>query len=97
MTEVVAQKMLSEERKTKGTEETQGIKSYGAMGRLCVSVGKASNFGSGLDLTVWEFKPHVGLCADSSEPGTCFGFCISPPLSALPMLMLCLSLSLNNK
>ena len=24
--------------------------------------------GSGHDLTVCEFEPHVGLCADSSEP-----------------------------
>ena len=28
-----------------------------------------------------EFKPHIGLCADSSQPGACFGFCVSlsPP------------------
>ena len=34
-----------------------------------------SDFGSGHDLTVRGFEPHVGLCADSSEPGACFGFC----------------------
>ena len=26
------------------------------------------DFGSGLDLTVREFKPHVGLCANIMEP-----------------------------
>ena len=46
-------------------------------GRLGGSVGWASDFGSGHDLTVREFKPHVGLCADGSEPGACFGFCVS--------------------
>ena len=29
------------------------------------------------DLTISEFKPHVRLCADSSEPGACFGFGVS--------------------
>ena len=48
-----------------------------------------SNFGSDHDLTVGEFKPHDELCADSSEPGACFRFCVC--LSALPMLALCLS------
>ena len=28
----------------------------------------ALDFGSGLDLTVREFEPHVGLCADDVEP-----------------------------
>ena len=35
-------------------------------GRLGASVGQASDFGSGHDLTVREFEPRVGLCADSS-------------------------------
>ena len=48
-------------------------------------VAQSVDFGSGHDLTVCG----VGLCADSSEPGACFGFCV--PLSLL-MLMLCLSL-----
>ena len=43
------------------------------------SVGCMSDLGSGHDLAVCEFKPHVGLCADSSEPGACFGFCVPPP------------------
>ena len=42
------------------------------------------SIGSGHDLRVHGFEPHVGLCADSSEPGTCFGFCVSLSLSALP-------------
>ena len=57
--------------------------------------GSASHFSSGHDLTVREFKPHVGLCADRSEPGACFRFCLSLSLS------LCHSpariLSLKNK
>ena len=56
-------------------------------GRLGGSGGYASDFGSGHDLTVSEFKPGIGLCADSSEPGACFGFCVC--------LSVCLSLSLS--
>ena len=42
-------------------------------------------------------EPRVGLCADSSEPGTCFGFCVSLSLcpSSLPSLPSC-ALSLSN-
>ena len=62
-------------------------------GRLGGSVGRVSDFGSGHDLAVCEFEPRVGLCADGSEPGARFGFCVS--------LSLCPShahaLSLNNK
>ena len=70
-------------------------------GCLGVSVGYASNFSSGHDLTACEFKPHVGLCADSPEPGACFGFCVSLSLS-LPLpcswsVALSHSLSLSNK
>ena len=39
-----------------------------------------------------EFEPHVGLCADISEPGTCFRFCL--PLS-LPLLLSLFPLSLS--
>ena len=41
------------------------------------SVGWAAHFGSGHDLAVCGFEPHVGLCADSLEPGACFRFCVS--------------------
>ena len=33
-------------------------------GHLGGSVGEASNVGSGHDLIVCEFEPHVGLCAE---------------------------------
>ena len=48
--------------------------------------------GSGHDLTVREFEPHVGLCADSSEPGPASDS-VSPSLSAPPPLTLSLSFS----
>ena len=62
------------------------------LGRLGGSVGWASDFGSGHDLTVREFEPSIGLCADSSEPGACFGFCVSS-LSAPPCMHSLCSLS----
>ena len=48
------------------------------------SVDSASDSGSGHDLTVSGFGPRVGLCADSSEPGACFGFLGLPPSLFLP-------------
>ena len=51
--------------------------------------------GSGHNLMVCEFEPHVGLWADSSEPGACFGFCVSLSLT-LPRSC-SVSLSLKNK
>ena len=45
--------------------------------------------------SVHEFQPHIRLCTDSSEPGACFGFCVSLSLSVLPPVALCLSLSKN--
>ena len=53
------------------------------LGHLGGSVGWALR--SGHDLAVGEFEPRIGLCADSSEPGALFGFCLS----------VCLSLSLS--
>ena len=69
---------------------------YKTVGRLGGWVGWASDFGFGHDLTACEFKPHVGLCADSSEPGACFRFCVSLSLCPNP-LALSLSLSKINK
>ena len=60
----------------------------GASGSLS---GLTSDFGSGHDLTVLGFKPHVGLYADSSEPEACFGFCVSLSLSTPPTHTLSLS------
>ena len=48
-----------------------------ALGHLGGSVSYVSDFGSGRDFKVCEFEPHVGLCADSSEPGNFFGSCVS--------------------
>ena len=28
-------------------------------------------------ISQFRFEPRVGLCADSSEPGACFGFCVT--------------------
>ena len=61
-------------------------------GHLGGSVDQASDFGSGHDLTACGFEPHIGLCADSSEPGACFGSCVSLSLCASPARALCLSL-----
>ena len=65
-------------------------------GRLGGSVGLASDVGSGHDFTVRGFEPRIGLCADNSEPGAASDS-VSPSLSALPTLTLCLSLSLKKK
>ena len=65
-------------------------------GHLSGSVGWAADFSSGHDQEVSEFESHVGLCADSSEPGACLDS-VSPSLSVPPPLMLCLSLPLKNK
>ena len=54
-----------------------------------------SDFGSGHGLAVREFEPHGGPCADSSEPGTCLGFCVS--LSLCPSPAHALSLSVSQK
>ena len=56
--------------------------------------GSQSDCHSGHDFMVREVKPRVGLCADSSEPGACFGFWVS--LSAPTLLVLSLSLSKIN-
>ena len=45
-----------------------------------LGVGWASDFGPGHDLIVREFEPCLGLCADGSEPGAGFGFCVSSSL-----------------
>ena len=72
---------------------TPGWKRGGGGVRLGSSVGWASDFRSGPDLAVREFEPRVGLCADSSEPGACFGFCVSLSLCPSPAHAHVLSLS----
>ena len=59
-------------------------------------LSEASDFGSGHDVSVHEFEPRVGLCADGSEPGAALDP-VSPSLSAPPPLALCLSRFLKNK
>ena len=54
-------------------------------------LANATDFGSGHDLTVCEFEPRVGLCADISESEACFRFCVSPSMP--PLLTLCVSQS----
>ena len=66
-------------------------------GRLGGSIGWASDFGSGRDHTVCEFEPRVRFCADSSEPGACFEFCVSLSLPLPCSCSLSLSLSVKNK
>ena len=61
------------------------------LGRLAGSVGEASDFDSGRDLAVRGFEPHIGLCADSSEPGACFTFSVSLSLCPSPASALSLS------
>ena len=58
-----------------------------------------SDLGLGPDLTVHVFESRVGLCADSSEPGACFGFRVSLSLSLCPSpaRTQSLSLCLKNK
>ena len=51
------------------------------------------DLGSGHDLLVCEFEPHVGLCADSTEAPARDS--LSPSLSAIPLLMCALSLALS--
>ena len=53
-----------------------------------------SDFGSGHDLGVHEFEPHVRLYADISEPGIASDS-MSPSLPAPPLLTLSLSLKIN--
>ena len=64
-------------------------------GHLGGLVGLASGFSSGHDLMVCEFEPHIGICADSSEPGPCFGFCVPLFLYPSPTCTLSLSLKIN--
>ena len=59
-------------------------------------VAQSFDFSSGHDLVVHEFKPRMGPCVDSSEPGACFRFCVSLSLCSSPSHALSLSLSKTN-
>ena len=57
-------------------------------------------FGSGPDLTVGEFEPRMGLCADSAGlawDSLSLSLSLSPSLSAPPLLMFSLSLKIKIK
>ena len=88
---------ISKHENIKKQSELERLLNKSQWGHLGGSIGWASDFGSGHDLTVCEFKPHVGLRADSSEPGACFGFCVSLSLCFSPAHALSLSLSKINK
>ena len=47
-------------------------------------------------LWLWSLRPAVRLCAGSSEPGACYGFCVSLSLCFNPSYTVCLSLSKIN-
>ena len=73
-----------------------------SLGRLGGSVRWAADFGSGHDLVVHGFEPHVGLWADSSEPGARFGFRVSfsfaaPPLPARSFSLLKINTKIKKK
>ena len=47
------------------------------LGHLGGSVGKCPTSAQVTHgLAVCEFRPRIGLCADSSEPGACFSLCL---------------------
>ena len=82
-------------------EDTWSLRFTHGRGTSGGSVGWASDFSSGRDLMVRELEPCSGLCADNSEPGAYFTFCVSlsdpPPLALYFSLSLSLSLSKINK
>ena len=71
------------------------LKKYYNLGHLGGSVSGVSDFSSGHDLTFCDFKPGVGLCADSLELGAGFGFCVSLSLCPSSTHTLSLSVSLS--
>ena len=62
-------------RKSRGAWVAQSVKS------------PALDFGSRHDLTVGEFEPNVGLCANSAEPAwdPCSPLYLAPPALSLPL------------
>ena len=62
-------------------------------GPLGGSVGGASDFGSGHDLTVRGFRPHIRLCAEHLLRAWSLLWILCLPLTDPPLFTLCLSLS----
>ena len=75
--------------------KTQYCQNIEFLGRLGGSTREASDSGSGHHLTAHEFEPRVGLCADSLEPGACFGFCVSLSLTLPRSCSVSLCLKIN--
>ena len=50
-----------------------------------------TDIGSGHELMVHGYEPKLGSVADSSEPGACFGFCVSSLSNPSPAHVLSLS------
>ena len=81
----------------KTVEVPQKIKNRSTLG----APGWLSELSLRLRLRSWsrvisrEFEPSVGLCADGSEPGARFGFCVSLSLCPSPAHARSLSLSLS--
>ena len=94
--------MLSQVRVTRppghrNTASVCFIKKKKDQGRPGGKLGGVSDLCSGHDLTVCGSEPQVRVCADSSEPGACFRFCVSLCLCPSPAGTLSLCLSLKNK
>ena len=66
------------------------------LGCLGGSVGEASDFSSGLDLTVREFEPHIGLCAEQLRAWSLLQI-LCLPLSLLLPRSCSVCLSFKNK
>ena len=82
-------KYICEGTDTKNTNDHSG-------GAWVTQSGKRLTLGcgSGHDVMVCEFKPHVRLCAARAEPAW---DCLSPSVSAPPLLSLSLSLKINKQ
>ena len=76
-------------------ERQSPLKCNFILGHLGGSAGWGSDFGPGHDLMARGFEPCLGLCADSSEPGAYFRFCVS--LALCPSHSVSVSVSLKNK
>ena len=87
--------VLAQKQTHRSMEQNRGAWVAQSVGRLTLAQVMISQLSG--------FEPCVGLCADISEPGACFRFCVSLSLSTLclpslpPSLTFCLSLSKINK
>ena len=73
-----------------GGSPYKGLVAGGGGGRPGGSVREASNFWLRLRSCGGELEPCIRLCADSSGPAACFGFCASLCLCPSPAHTVCL-------